>query len=251
MAVASYQVVPPDPFTFRKPEEWPRWIRRFERFRSASGLDKKSEETQVNTLIYTMGDEADDILRSFKLEEEEAKVYKTVKDKFESFFVKRRNVIYERARFNLRKQEEGESVASFINDLYVLVEHCEYGVLQDEMVRDRLVVGLRDSKLSEKLQLDATLTLDSAITVVRQSESVHMQQAVVRNEEDKRLPVGNLEGKKKPRSSFKREYSTKKPPAPQSRCTRCGRSPYHEAKSCPAKDVVCRGCSKRGQSVSR
>ena len=63
--------------------------------------------------------------------------------------MKHRNVIYERARFNLRKQEEGETVATFINNLYVLVEHCEYGVEQDEMVRDRLVVGLLDSKLSE------------------------------------------------------------------------------------------------------
>jgi hypothetical protein len=62
MAVASYQVVSPDSFTFHQPEEWPRRIRRFERFRSASGLDEKSEETQVNTLVYTMGDEADDIL---------------------------------------------------------------------------------------------------------------------------------------------------------------------------------------------
>ena len=51
----------------------------------------------------------------------------------------------------MRRQEEGESVAAFINNLYVLVEHYEYGPLQDEMVRDRLEVGLRDSKLSEKL----------------------------------------------------------------------------------------------------
>ena len=63
--------------------------------------------------------------------------------------MKHQNVINERARFNLRKQEEGETVATFINNLYVLVEYCEYGVVQDEMVRDRLVVGLRDSKLSE------------------------------------------------------------------------------------------------------
>ena len=155
---------------------------------SASGLlqnsQEKSEETQVNTLIYTMGDEADDILRSFKLEEADGKKYSTVKEKFETFFVKRRNVIYERARFNMRRQEEGESVAAFINDLYVLVEHCEYGPLQDEMVRDRLVVGLRDSKLSEKLQLDPKLTLDSAITMTRQSESVHMQQTQLRKDED-------------------------------------------------------------------
>ena len=54
----------------------------------------------------------------------------------------RRSVIYERARFNLRKQEESETVASFINDLYVLVEHCEYGELQEEMSERQTSCGL-------------------------------------------------------------------------------------------------------------
>ena len=116
---ASYQVSPPEQFTFSRPQEWSKWIRRFERFRSASGLNDKPEEVQVNTLIYTMGDEADDILCSFTLTEEDARVYATVKGKFESHFVKRRNVIFERAKFNMRKQEEKEPVDAFITDLYV------------------------------------------------------------------------------------------------------------------------------------
>ena len=49
-----------------KLEEWPKWSRRFERFRQASGLAKEEEESQINTLIYAMGDQADDILNSFK-----------------------------------------------------------------------------------------------------------------------------------------------------------------------------------------
>ena len=75
----------------------------------ASGLASRDDEAQVNTLIYAMGDEADDILRSFALPEDDRKSYATVKGKFESHFVQRRNVIFERAKFNWRKQEEGES----------------------------------------------------------------------------------------------------------------------------------------------
>ena len=44
------------------------------------------------------------------------------------------------------------------------------------MIRDRIVVGIHDRKLSEKLQLDPTLTLDKAITSVRQAETVKKQQ---------------------------------------------------------------------------
>ena len=78
MAV-TYQVTPPESFIFKQPQEWPKWIRRFEHFRSAAGLAEKAEEVQVNTLIYTMGDEADDILRSFQLMDEDKKAYKIVK----------------------------------------------------------------------------------------------------------------------------------------------------------------------------
>jgi len=101
--MASYQVPPPEKFNF-KPEEWSRWIKRFERFRKATGLDQKDGESQVNTLIYSMGEEADDIVVSFGLTTEEAEQYNVVKGKFEAHFVVKRNVIFERAKFNLRSQ---------------------------------------------------------------------------------------------------------------------------------------------------
>ena len=91
---------------------------RFERFRCASGLDKKSQEIQVNTLVYSMGDEADDILSSFHLSSEDKVKYDVVKENFEGYFVKRRNVIFERAKFNQRRQEPGEPVESFITSLH-------------------------------------------------------------------------------------------------------------------------------------
>ena len=178
--VSQFQVPAPENFSFKYPEEWPKWIKRFERYRLASGLDKKSSEVQVNALIYNMGDQADYILLSFGLSDENKKKYDTVKAKFESYFIKRRNLIYERAKFNQRKQFPRESVDDFITALYGLVEHCEYGELRNEMIRDRIIVGLTDASLAEKLQLDPELTLETAITKARQSEMVKKQQVVVR-----------------------------------------------------------------------
>ena len=82
---ATFQVSAPELFPFSRPDEWLKWSRRFERFRLASGL---AEKVQVNTLIYSMGDEADDILCSFALSEADSKQYATVKGKFDSHFVK-------------------------------------------------------------------------------------------------------------------------------------------------------------------
>ena len=73
-----------------------------------------------------MGDAADDIYRSFRLTEEQAADYETVKARLDDYFVKKKNVIYERAKFNMRKQEDGESVDSFVTALYSLASKCDY-----------------------------------------------------------------------------------------------------------------------------
>ena len=84
----------------------------------------------------------------------------------------KRNVIFERAKFNLRSQNDNESVDTFITDLHCLAEYCEFGILKDNLIRDRIVVGLKDKKLSEQLQLDPKLTLEKATTKAKQSETV-------------------------------------------------------------------------------
>ena len=157
--MASFQVQLPEKFSF-KPEEWPKWIWRFGHFRLASGLSKGDEESQVNALIYSMKDEADDILQSFSLTEANRKKYDPVQTTFEAHFIIKRNMIFRRAKFNMRVQKEGEPMDKFITDLYILAEHCNFGTLHDELISDRIVVGVRDKALSEKLQLEAELTLE-------------------------------------------------------------------------------------------
>ena len=60
---------------------------------------------------------------------------------------------------------------AFITSLFTLVDNCAYGALKEEMIRDRIVVGLQDGKLAENLQLDPELTLEKAIYQARQSET--------------------------------------------------------------------------------
>ena len=55
-----------------------------------------------------MGDQAEDILLSFQLTEEEAKTYSTVVEKFQNYFVRRRNISYERSKFNQQYRSPGK-----------------------------------------------------------------------------------------------------------------------------------------------
>ena len=115
----------PEQFNHSVPDAWPRWKKRFERYRVASALTEKSEEVQVSTLVYAMGGDAEDVLASFGMSAEDIKDYAKVLGEFEKHFVAKRNPIFERARFNQRSQHPGESVEAFVTALHQLAEYCD------------------------------------------------------------------------------------------------------------------------------
>ena len=139
----------------------------------------------------------------------------------------------------------------FITALYNLAERCEYGALHDDMIRDRIVVGIKDSSLSERMQLDDALTLEKATKTVRQSETVKLQQPEMR-----RLPnERSLEAIKTGRKVYRTRPQVLAHRTPQKKtiyrpkenvCTRCGKSPPHGRNMCPARDSKCHKCGKIG-----
>ena len=67
------------------------------------------------------------------------------------------------------------------------------------------------------------------------------------DKENHQLLVDSMESKRKHSNGHKRyDRPRKHATTLQSKCTRCGQSPSHDVKSCPAKEAVCRGCGKRG-----
>ena len=249
--MASVRLQPPDSFDFQAPDEWTKWKRRFENFRSASGLSGEDEPRQVSTLLYCMGQEADDVLTSTNITEAERRSYGSVMAKLDGHFQVRRNVIFERAKFNRRNQLAGESAEQYITTLYSLVETCNYGDFKDEMLRDRIVVGIRDARLSERLQLDADLTLDKVKKQVRQKEAVSEQQSKLKGDGTRKSPFdldelrrgskGGASGQKKPYKGGSRHGK-----GSPSQCLRCGKDPHPAGDKCPAVSAVCYKCHKKG-----
>ena len=209
--MATFRLQPPAPFSFKSPDEWPKWKRHFEQFRAASGLNAEVGEKQVCTLLYSMGEDAEDTLPSTNPMAEEKKDYDVVIQKFDEFFKVRKNVIFERARFNKRCQGSEESVEQFITSLYSLADGCDYGEFRETMICDRIVVGIRDKALSESLQMDAKLTLDDAKSRARQREAVSGQQGMIQEKSVPDAKVEHINGKKNPIARFKgREPQTAK-----------------------------------------
>jgi len=122
-----------------------------------------------------MGREAEHVYKSLTLAEGDDAKFDVILAKFDEHFVPKRNIIHERALFHQRNQKQGESVGSFVRSLYELAEHCNFGTGRDQQLRDRIVIGILDKNLSQKLQLKSDLTLDAAIQIAGQSEMVKSQ----------------------------------------------------------------------------
>ncbi|UYV65891.1 hypothetical protein LAZ67_3005826 [Cordylochernes scorpioides] len=128
------------------------------------------------------------------------------------------------------------------------------------MIRDRLVVGVKNFQLSEKLQLESEQTLEKAIQIVRQSESVKNQQKEMRQDTENRN-VDALDKKEERNGAFSQKtrlkgtkrYNSNFPKNHQGcssnekrKCFRCGYYQGHSKVQCPAKDAICNKCRKKG-----
>lgn len=59
-----------------------------------------------------------------------------VKDRFTSYFSPKKNIIFERAKFNRRIQQVNETVDSFVTALFTLADTCDYGDIKEQLIRD-------------------------------------------------------------------------------------------------------------------
>ena len=123
-----------------------------------------------------MGEQSEAILKTTKPSEDDLKDYDKILGKFNEYYAVRKNVIYERAQFNRRNQLPGETADQYIMALHTLAVNCDYRDMEEDLIRDGLVVGIRDLGLSKTLQLEATLDLEKAKKAIRQRELVQQQQ---------------------------------------------------------------------------
>ena len=250
---------PPEPFDFTQAESWPAWRKRFESFSLATELDKKSFVIQLSSLIYAMGPTAEQIYEAFNFSEDDDATIKQVLDRFDGHFTPQKNIIHVRSMFYQISQQANETIEVFHRSLYELSEYANFPN-RDEAIRDRFVLGVSSLELSEKLQLEPNLTLDSAIKLARQFESVKKQLGEQRTESVHAVAArGSGRGRSRGRGGrFKSRgasagaSASKGASSTQSRtgpCNRCGGSP-HSRENCPAIGRECRKCGKLGHYKS-
>ena len=253
---SGFNLPPPAPLAIHDQnaaEKWKKFRLAWTSYALAAELGKKSEAVQVATLLTVIGEEARDVYSTFTdwADEADATKIAPVLQKFAEYCQPRKNVPFERYRFNRRTQEAGESYDQYKTALRKLAESCDFDTITpDEMLRDRLVFGIRDSKVRERLLRESKLSLAKTDEICRASESMQSQMKI----------VGDLtepEANKVEQPNWRKSKKTprRRPQQGQGRrgkeCEKCGYQHQENLESCPAIGQECLKCGKRNHFASR
>ncbi|XP_039519644.1 uncharacterized protein K02A2.6-like [Pimephales promelas] len=144
-------------------EQWSLYTERFEYFLQANAIEG---EKIVPTFLSVMGAKTFTLLRSLVQPRKPGEsTYAEIVAVLSAHFSPKPLVIAERFRFHKRNQEEGETITMFVAALKKLSEHCEFGDVLNDTLRDRLVCGLRSEAIQKRLLSESNLTLQKATEI--------------------------------------------------------------------------------------
>ena len=116
----------------------------------ATGLVQKSQAIHVATFRSVMGKDCLQIFLNINFSTKEITITSTL-SALEYYFLPKRNVVNERYVFNSCIKTPAETVDGYVNRLKKLASPCQFGTLTEEMILDRLVIGIEDNGTKARL----------------------------------------------------------------------------------------------------
>lgn len=221
----------PDPLRLdgKIADNWKKWKQKFELYMTATGIEGKAQKVQSSMLLHIIGDEALEIYNTFEFTQQEDRLkLKVLLDKFEEHFTPHRNVTFERHVFNTRVQAPGENIHQFVTDLRTKARSCEYGDLCDSLIKDRIVVGIRDDQIRAKL-LRTDLDLPKAVSICGAAEASRTQMDKLQTAQAECI-VNEVKRERAKKSQM--SFVTLRRQNMIQDCKYCGRD--HQRRKCPA-----------------
>ncbi|GFS53086.1 transposon Tf2-9 polyprotein [Nephila pilipes] len=187
----------------------------------------------------SIGSEGLEIYNTFKFESSESKTnYSEVLQKFEDYSSPRQNVVYKQYKFFSCVQLEGQTIESYIAHLKTLASTCEFAEQENELIRDRIVLGInKDSGLQERLLRENNLSLEKAIEIVKAAEASREQ---IRNMKYETATINFVKKKENPNQPKK---------SSQYECKKCGRK--QKPRECPAFGKICTKYNKKNHFADK
>lgn len=228
-------------------ENWKRFKQRFELYLAAIGGDEKCDKMQASIFLHVVGDEALEVYNNFTFSAKDKMKLNKIMDKFEAYCIPKRNVTFERHRFFTCVQKMGETIDQYVNELRNRGKTCEFGGLTESLIKDRIVCGITDNGLRERLLREPDLDLGKALALCRASETVKTQAKELLSDVSCNVDAVKRDAHKyhKHKTSDDKKWtgqSNKNRVTNQKSCTRCGTQ--HPPRQCPAYGKQCNKCNK-------
>jgi hypothetical protein len=256
--MASLQNIPiPSPLKMMSSciaADWKRFKSQYLNYEVAAELADKSKQKRAAVFLACVGTEAYEIYQTFEFDDDENRsdIDKVI-EAFQRYCIGEINVTYERYVFNQRTQSPGETFDVFLADLRRLAKSCEYGAVEDSILRDRLVVGVCEDSTRRKLLQRRNLGLTEAIDICRASEVASKQlKAMKLPEEVNVMKTSKQSTYRIQDDQVRRDFSYKNREQEYSRitCNYCGRQHDKSRQNCKAFGAVCRRCGLKNHFSS-
>lgn len=221
-------------------EDWVDYAERLEHYFVANSID--NADVQRAILFTNVGPSTYRLIKTLSLPRKPTDYsFQELVTKVQSHFHPKPSPIIKRFEFNTRVQQEGESVGVFVAALRNIAEYCLYpeSILHD-MLRDRIVCGIRDKAVQRTLLKESKLTYDTALDTALAAEAATNDSKQLHHNPYSTLPVNHVKGKSK---SLKQKEGTS-----TAICYRCGGK--HIASQCRFRDYECHYCKKKGHLAS-
>ncbi|GFY67495.1 reverse transcriptase domain-containing protein [Trichonephila inaurata madagascariensis] len=220
-------------------ESWKHWKEYFEDYLEALRYSEVPEKTKTALFRHLCGEELKTQLRASDLKPNdgcEGVTLQQVLQEFDKYFLDYQNEVFASLKFLEIKQEQEEKFTDYYSRLRNAVVECNYGESQDRMLRDKLIQGLLDKALQERLIRETSKkarALQEVVSECKTAENSKVQVSVM----NEKLTVNALKNFKNYRKQIINNQKN------ELNCKQCGKK--HEKKKCPAFGTKCRNCDGR------
>ena len=223
-------------------DKWRKFLNAWTNYALATELDTKPQPVQVATMLTVIGEDSREVYSTFKDWAADGGVrrIKPVLQRFASYCEPRKNVPFERYKFNKRVQEAGEQYEQYKTALLKLAETCDFETITpNDILRDRIIFGICDNKARERLLRETGLTIERTDEMCRAAELMTSQMKTMSDNNTAVLEMKVYKSNKSRRPvDSKRDVSS-------ASCSKCGRRhDLREKETCPAFGKRCHQCQR-------
>ena len=206
-------------------------------------LEGKEEIVKVKMFRYLIGHKGREILDTLTLPAETEASPRTLAQlikAFDEYCEPKKNETVERYKFFTRDQEQGETIDKYVTELRLLTARCNFGNLEDSMLKDRIVCGIKDNALRERLLRENALDLQKCIDICRASQLSKERTKTLEKSESSTVHALRPQTKSKTRKQSDQATKQQYP-----MCSFCGYNHKPGRSNCPAFGEVCKKCGKK------